>query len=87
MSLRRQTVTQLKRDVAENSDAAAEVENSPLYGVAMLKIAMELKKADSGPVDELIRQVLERMRLSEPEFRAFLNLNGGLLRTLAQRQR
>lgn len=36
----------------------AELSASPLYGVAMLKIAMELKKADARPVDELITGVL-----------------------------
>lgn len=60
-----------------------EVARSPLYGVAMLKIAMELKKADARPVDELITGVLTRMNLPENDFRDFLRLNGGLLRTIA----
>lgn len=59
---------------------------SPLYGVAMLKIAMELKKADAQPLDELIHGVLTRMRLDEGEFRRFLEANGGLLRAIAQRR-
>lgn len=59
---------------------------SPLYGVAMLKIAMELKKADARPVDELIHGVLTRMRLDEGEFRKFLEANGGLLRAIAQKR-
>jgi hypothetical protein len=63
-----------------------EVAASPLYGVAMLKIAMELKKADAKPVDELITGVLTRMRLDETEFRRFLEANGGLLRAIAQRR-
>jgi len=64
----------------------AEVAASPLYGVAMLKIAMELKKADARPLDELISGVLSRMRLDELEFRRFLDANGGLLRTIAQKR-
>jgi hypothetical protein len=52
----------------------------------MLKIAMELKKADARPVDELITGVLTRMRLDETEFRRFLDANGGLLRAIAQRR-
>lgn len=64
----------------------AELSASPLYGVAMLKIAMELKKADARPVDELITGVLTRMRLDETEFRRFLDANGGLLRAIAQRR-
>jgi hypothetical protein len=63
-----------------------QVAASPLYGVAMLKIAMELKKADSRPVDELIHGVLTRMRLDETEFRRFLDSNGGLLRAIAQKR-
>jgi hypothetical protein len=64
----------------------SELSASPLYGVAMLKIAMELKKADARPVDELITGVLTRMRLDETEFRRFLDANGGLLRAIAQRR-
>jgi hypothetical protein len=66
---------------------AAEVVHSPLYGVAMLKIAMELKKADARPLEELVTGVLSRMKLDEDEFRAFLELNGGLLRTIAQKRK
>ena len=70
-----------------NAEAApAELVASPLYGVAMLKIAMELKKADARPVDELITGVLTRMRLDEAEFRRFLEANGGLLRAIAQKR-
>lgn len=64
-----------------------EVAASPLYGVAMLKIAMEMKKADAAPVDELITGVLRRMNLPEDDFRAFLSMNGGLLKTIAQKRR
>lgn len=73
--------------VAERApQVPADVAASPLYGVAMLKIAMELKKADSRPLDELITGVLAKMRLDEGEFRRFLEANGGLLRTIAQRR-
>jgi hypothetical protein len=65
---------------------STELAASPLYGVAMLKIAMELKKADARPVDELIHGVLTRMRLDEAEFRRFLESNSGLLRAIAQKR-
>jgi hypothetical protein len=55
----------------------------PLYGVAMLKIAMELKKPGTGEVEEVIASVLNKMRLSESDFRQFLQQNGGLLRAIA----
>lgn len=76
---------------AHREAAEAEVpENlaaSPLYGVAMLKIAMELKKADARPVEELVAGVLNRMGLSEEQFHAFLEANGGLLRTIASKRK
>jgi hypothetical protein len=62
------------------------VEESPLFGVAMLKIAMELKKAEPRPLDELVTGVLQRMGLPESEFRAFLESNGGLLRSIATKR-
>lgn len=84
MSLRRAAVVQLKQP---EEAVPTEVAASPLYGVAMLKIAMELKKADAAPVDQLITGVLQRMQLPEADFRAFLAMNGGLLKTIAQRRR
>ncbi|MHB8877408.1 MAG: hypothetical protein ACYC8T_27260 [Myxococcaceae bacterium] len=66
---------------------AAAVEASPLYGVAMLKIAMELKKKESADLDEILRGVLKKMDLPEAAFREFLSNNGGLLRTIAARKR
>lgn len=72
---------------ASDAPVPAEVAASPLYGVAMLKIAMELKKADARPLDELITGVLTRMRLDEGDFRRFLDANGGLLRTIAQKRK
>ena len=72
---------------AEVEEVPTEVAASPLYGVAMLKIAMELKKADAAPLDELISGVLARMNLPEEQFRSYLSANGGLLRTIASRRR
>ena len=76
-------------ETAQSDTAEAvpqELAASPLYGVAMLKIAMELKKADARPVDELIKGVLTKMRLDEAEFRRFLESHGGLLRAVAQKR-
>jgi hypothetical protein len=91
MSLRRGAVVQLKQRAEETTSTTtqvpSEVAASPLYGVAMLKIAMELKKADAAPVDELITGVLKRMNLPEADFRAFLAMNGGLLKTIAQKRK
>ena len=70
----------------QQASVPQELEASPLFGVAMLKIAMELKKADPRPLDELVTGVLSRMKLPESEFRAFLESNGGLLRTIAAKR-
>ncbi len=67
-------------------EASREVADSPLYGVAMLKIAMELKKPGAGGLDEIVSGVLGKMGLSESEFREFLSQNGGLLRAIAERR-
>jgi len=80
------SVVALESAAVEESVLPAQVAASPLYGVAMLKIAMELKKADARPVDELITGVLTRMRLNENDFRRFLESNGGLLRAIAQKR-
>ena len=78
--------TVVSLEVAQQEVVPSELSASPLYGVAMLKIAMELKKTDALPVDELIHGVLTRMRLDETEFRRFLESHGGLLRAIAQKR-
>jgi hypothetical protein len=57
-------------------------EPDPLYGVALLKTALELKRRRDGSPDEILRGVLARMRLPEDEFRAWLSRQGGLLKVL-----
>jgi hypothetical protein len=79
-------VIELRRE-EETVEVPNDVATSPLYGVAMLKIAMELKKADAPSLDELISSVLKRMNLDEKAFRSFVNANDGLLRTVAARRR
>jgi hypothetical protein len=74
------------RALAEEPSAPEEVAQSPMYGVALLKIAMELKRTPSAGLDEILSGVLSRMRLDEPAFRRFLEQNGGLLRAIAQKK-
>ena len=71
--------------VAEES-ASAEVYDKPLYGVAMLKVALELKKPSARSVDEILSGVLAKMSIDETQFRRFLLKDGGLLRSLAQKK-
>lgn len=80
----RQAVTKLASAVVER-----EVEPNPLYGVAMLRIALELKKSAEtsvGALDAIVSKVAERMGLIEPEFRAYLVRNRGLLQSLHARR-
>jgi hypothetical protein len=79
-------VVSLDQERPQAAPASTELEASPLFGVAMLKIAMELKKTDPQPLDVLVRGVLTRMGLPEAEFRAFLESHGGLLRALAMKR-
>jgi hypothetical protein len=77
-------VVTLERTATGGPEVPHEVAASPLYGVAMLRIAMELKKADGAPLERLISGVLTRMRLPEADFRSYLEKNGGLLKAIAQ---
>jgi hypothetical protein len=73
-------------EAAVGEVSAQDLSMSPLYGVAMLKIALELKKADARPMEQLISGVLAKMGLDEAAFRGFLDANGGLLRAIAQKR-
>jgi hypothetical protein len=66
---------------------ALPVELDPLYGVALMKTALELKRRKDGSVEEILRGVLARMRLPEAEFFAYLEQHGGLARLLGSRER
>lgn len=66
--------------------AFADTEQARLYGVAMLKMALELKKPGASPLEEVISSVLSRMRLDEAQFRRYLQQNGGLLKAIAERR-
>ncbi|WP_153867864.1 MULTISPECIES: hypothetical protein [Myxococcaceae] len=68
-------------------EPAEPIEASPLYGVALLKAAMELKRQPNRELEEILSGVLARMRIPEDEFRRYLAQNGGLLRQVAERKR
>ena len=53
-----------------------------LCGVAMLKIAMELKKRASAPIDGVIATVLSKMAIDPGSFRKYLASQGGVLQRL-----
>ena len=68
-------------------DSSEPIEASPLYGVALLKAAMELKRRPDQQLEEILSGVLARMRIPEEEFHRYLAQNGGLLRNIAERKR
>ncbi|MCI0570824.1 MAG: hypothetical protein L0Y66_08740 [Myxococcaceae bacterium] len=78
---RGETVVQLEAR-REEQRAGMERTPPPLYGVAMLRIALELKRPGAGSLDTLVHRVTARMGLEEGPFRAYLERDGGLLRTL-----
>ncbi|MFL5321336.1 MAG: hypothetical protein ACJ790_16875 [Myxococcaceae bacterium] len=80
-------VRQAKAKAEESLSAEIRAVESPLYGVAMLKIAMELKKPGAGELEEILTGVLQRMNIPESEFRTYLEQNGGMLRTIAARKK
>lgn len=83
-----QRKTQAAVEVLEKAKSAdQELLDTPLYGVAMLKIAMELKKPNARGLDEILSGVLNRMGLDEVAFRRYLNQNNGLLQAIAQRKK
>jgi hypothetical protein len=82
---RAKTVIELEPRRATASEAPPSPAPDPLYGVALLKTALELKRRQDGSVDDILRGVLERMRLPEDEFRAWLSQQGGLLKALGER--
>jgi len=80
-------VREAKAQAEESLSAEIRAVESPLYGVAMLKIAMELKKPGAGELEDILVGVLKRMNIPETEFRAYLAQNGGMLRTIASRKK
>jgi hypothetical protein len=83
----RKTAAEVVRLDSQVTETPEPIERNPLYGVAMLKIAMELKRQDTAALEEILTGVLAKMHLPEAEFRAFLTENGGLLRSIAQRRK
>jgi len=73
---------QRTKTVIELEPRRSASEPDPLYGVALLKTALELKRRQDGTPEEILRDVLKRMRLPEDEFRAWLSQQGGLLALL-----
>ena len=57
----------------------------PLFAVAMLRIALELKKNPTEELESLSERIAARMQLDGEAFRRYLQSNLGLLRSTSQR--
>jgi hypothetical protein len=82
-----QQTTQSAVAAPASKQSSPAVAAEPLFGVAMLRIAVELKKSTARAVDEVVDDVLAKMGLDEVRFRQYLAQNTGLLKTIAQRRR
>jgi hypothetical protein len=84
---RGQTVISLeaRRAQAAKQKAAPPEAPHPLYGVALLKTALEVKRRPEDPVEQVLGEVLARMKLEQAPFLAWLREQGGLLEALARR--
>jgi len=68
---------------ADSTRRTVASEDDSLHGAAMLRLALELKKPGSPPVDVLVSQLARSMRLNEASFRRFLAQQGELFTALA----
>ncbi len=87
---RAKTVVKLeerKQAARPKASAVPSVEPDPLYGVVLLKTALELRRRQDGSPEEILRGVLARMRIPESEFRVFLEQRGDLLKALGMAER
>jgi hypothetical protein len=86
---RSKTVVKLeerKQALRPKGQAALPGEPDPLYGVVLLKTALELKRRKDGSPQEILRGVLARMRIPESEFRTFLEQREDLRKALGMQE-
>ena len=76
----------LEEKRAVRATAAPPAGQEALFGVALLKLALELKKPGAQALEALVPGVVRRMGLDEAAFHAWLRANGGLLRGAAGRR-
>ncbi len=79
METRRARARPRDADSARRADASDEAR----HGAAMLRLALELKKPGSPPVEVLVSQLARSMGLNEASFRRFLAQQGELFTALA----
>ena len=68
----RSRVAVLEKHEQPPQAAPASAAPEAIWAVALLRVAMELRRANAPSYDEIVRGVVERMGLDEGPFRAFL---------------
>lgn len=75
--------------VEEKAQVAAEppaLEPDALWPVAMLRIAMELKRPEAPGLEEIIAGVVSKMGIPKQEFERYLSLHLGTLRDAVRKK-
>lgn len=66
------------RSAQSGQPSEAGTPSQALWGVALLRIALELKKQRAAPFTEVVSGVLSSMKIREPEFQEYLAREGVL---------
>lgn len=72
--------------VAVEERPAPAVEPDALWPIAMLRIAMELKRPGAPGLEEIVDGVVARMGISKDQFERYLSEHLGLLREDARKK-
>ena len=80
-----------RRAEAEGPEHSKEVSEvmgpglTPAYAAALLRVAMELRRPDARPLDEILGAVLEGLTIEREAFKGFLSRNFSLIRAATGR--
>lgn len=74
------------RVAVEERVAAPAVEPDALWPIAMLRIAMELKRPGAAGLEEIIDGVVARMGIPKAQFETYLSEHLGLLKDDARKK-
>ena len=74
------------KPVEKSASAAVTAEAPGLWAIAMLRIAVELKRPNAPGLDEIIEGIAARMGIPQDEFRRYLDANVGLLKATARKR-
>ncbi len=79
-----QVIEAEKTEQASSQSTERDPELDRLWGVAMLRIAMELKRPNAAGLEEIVDGVAARMGIDKGELEGYLKHNLGLLKATAK---